>query len=134
MAVYVDYEFYTGEFGGSAIASANFTRLALLASALVDEVTFERAANVVEADSDASLIKKIQFAVCAVAEEIQAQEQNGEQVSSEKVGQYSVSYVVNSDMQRSKKQRQKDAAKLFLGNSGLMFSGFSSEEYGGVPD
>jgi hypothetical protein len=133
MAAYVDYTYYTNTYGGTSIPSAAFSRLALLASAFIDRVTFGRAAETVAEDTDTELIEKIDYAVCAVAEEMYSYEQNGAQVASERVGQYSVSYVQNKQFTRTQDQKQVEAAKLFLGSTGLMYGGFYADEYGSDP-
>ena len=58
---YANYAYYTGTYGGSAIASADFTRLANIASAWIDRLTFGRAA----ADTDNA--DAIKMAMCSVA-------------------------------------------------------------------
>ena len=57
MAAYADYEFYVTTYQGAAIAQADFPLLALRASEVVDQVTFDRAAAVVTADTDAATVE-----------------------------------------------------------------------------
>lgn len=126
---YVDYEYYADDFGGDAIAAADFDKLALQASRFIDRVTFERAYAVIDAATDTELIEKIKNATCAIAEEIQEQNVNGiKNVASETVGSHSVSYVVNKDVRVTANQKKKDVASEFLGTSGLMFGGFYEDE------
>ena len=54
MAVYADYTYYTEQFMGTAIAQADYDRLAMRASVLIDQVTFDRAAAVVAAGTGRS--------------------------------------------------------------------------------
>lgn len=124
---YADYTHYSTVYLGTAIAEADFPRLALRASAQIDRVTFNRAA----ADTDNTTA--IKNAMCEVAEELQRQEQNSnvDGVTSESQGQYSVSYGANSNRARSNQTKIEDAAKLWLETTGLMFAGFASGEYGG---
>lgn len=121
MAVYADYIFYTEQYMGTAIAQADFDRLARQASAMIDQLTFDRAAPIITADDNDDLIERIQLATCAVAEEIQKQEQGG-QVQSERVGNYAVTYVTVSGM--SNQARLSNTARLYIGSSGLMYRGF----------
>lgn len=123
---YADYTHYTDEYLGNAIAEADFPRLALRASAQIDRLTYNRAAT------DTDNTTAIKNAMCAVAEEIQRQEQsdNVDGVTSESQGQYSVSYGTNSNRARSNQTKIVDAAKLWLETTGLMFAGFASGEYG----
>jgi hypothetical protein len=45
MANYADYTFYTDDYLGTAIAEADFPALALRATAVIDAITFGRAAT-----------------------------------------------------------------------------------------
>ncbi len=132
MAAYADYTFYSTTFLGTAIASADFARLALKATAVIDAITFNRAAVIIDADTPESTVLAIQNAVCAVAEEIQAEELAGniDGVQSESAGSRSVSYNKNARAMLSNEQKQANAARLYLANTGLMFSGFADGEYG----
>lgn len=124
MAVYADYLFYTEQYGGTAIAQADFGRLARQASAQIDELTFERAAPIITADTDDNLIERIKLATCACAEELYRQEQGGV-ISSEKVGSYAVTYAVSPAM--SNQVRLSATVRVYLGSSGLMYRGFDDE-------
>ncbi len=64
---------------------------------VIDRLTFQRTAAVIEASINLDLINAVQMATCAVAEEIQKNEQReaGETgvIASEKQGLYAVTYV-----------------------------------------
>jgi hypothetical protein len=120
MAAYADFDFYSETFLGTVIAQADFPRLASRASAWIDRLTYDRAADVVEAETDTDTIKAVQMATCAVAEELQRQEQGG-QVQSERVGQHQVTYVTGPVL--SDAQRIRQAARLYLASTGLMYGG-----------
>lgn len=130
MAAYADYTFYTTTYLGTAIASADFGRLALRASQVIDNSTFNRAAAIVTADEDADTIALIQMATCAVAEEIQTQESSGsiDGVTSERVGSYAVTFGAGSRAMLSNEVKQENAARLYLAQTGLMYRGFLDEE------
>ena len=119
MAVYVDHAYYTSQFFGTAIAASDFPRLAKQASTFIDQVTFERAAEVVTAGTDTASIEKIKDATCALAEIIQEQD-NGGQIAEERVGNHSVKYAIPT---QSKEQRMYQTAKDYLGLTGLMYAG-----------
>lgn len=119
-----DYTYYTGTFHGVAIASADFVRLAMRASEIIDALTFGRCEAVLTAGTDTATIAKISMAVCAVAEIVQALEQSGGAVSAEHVGNYSVNYL----SQLSDDARCRKAAKRYLWNTGLMYAGFNEDE------
>jgi len=123
---YADYTFYTDTYPGSVIASADFDRLALRASAYIDRLTLDRAA------SDTENTTAIKMAVCAVAEELQVIEQEGSTggIQSERVGSHQVTYSQSSIKQRSKTKRLEEEARLYLAGTFLMFKGFNDDEYG----
>src|SRR4030067_401524 len=105
---YADYTFYTGTYLGTAIASADFAALALRASAVIDRITFQRAAAIVTAATDTTTIDLIKKAMCAVAEEIQtiaAEGTSGSVISAETVGSHSVTYAVSSAQYLTDNQR-----------------------------
>jgi len=133
-AAYADWTFYDETYLGTAITEANFAALALRASATLDLITFNRVAVVIAADDDADTIELIKMATCAVADEMQRQSDEGPAVTSERVGQHSVSYATNPATKYTDDERLSRAAKTYLGNTALMFKGFANSEYGGQAD
>jgi len=135
MAAYIDYAYYTTVYSGSAIARAEFTALAINASAFVDLITMDRAAAYMTlADptpDEAVIIGKIKNAVCAVADRLHAYSANGGIISSESVGAHSVTYADKKDETLIKIIAA--AAYPFLAHTGLMFRGFNAGEYGSYP-
>jgi len=124
MAVYATYEFYQNTYHGTAIAEADFPRLALEASAEIDRQTFDRAAPTVAAGADADTIERIGLATCAVAEVLHSLVQSGGVVQSETVGRHSVTYA--SPLSEAK--RLQLAARRYLASTGLMYRGFGDGE------
>jgi len=124
---YADFTYYENTYLGTTIAEADFPRLALRASAVIDQITFGRAAT------DTDNTNAIKNAMCAVAEEIQTIDNstNADYVTSESQGRYSVTYDASIVDTRSDTQRHQDAANVWLANTGLMFAGFASGEYSG---
>ena len=133
---YATYSYYTSTFLGTAIAEADFPRLALRASAQIDRVTFNRAAAIITANTETDNVTAIKMATCEIAEEIQRQESasNVDGVTGESQGQYSVSYGANSNRSKSNQSKIETAARLWLENTFLMFGGFNTGEYGGLTD
>lgn len=125
MTAYADFAFYGTSFLGTAIAQADFSRLALNASVVIDMLTFDRAAAVVEAATDTATIEKIQMATCAVAETLQSVEQSGGSIQSERVGNYSVTYQTQAP--KAETSQARDAAKKYLWNTGLMYRGLDED-------
>jgi hypothetical protein len=131
MAVYATYSYYTGTFLGTAIASADFARLALRASAVIDQVTFNRAAAIVLAATETATIDLIKMATCAVAEAYQTNEADGSGggIKSESIGSNSVTYRDGANATLSDNEKLSRAAKLYLASTGLMYPGFNEGEY-----
>lgn len=134
MAVYADYSFYTTTYLGTAIAASDFSRLALRASTEIDRLTFDRAAGVVTADEDEDTIELIQMATCAVADELQKDIDSGgvDNVTSERVGNHSVTFGNKSKFSTSLDEKIERAARLYLRNTFLMYRGFAEGEYAGT--
>lgn len=63
---YVDYEFYTTSYFGSAVPEADFPRVAEKASEFVDTMTFDRLVDGLPTNERAQ--KRIKKAVCSLAE------------------------------------------------------------------
>lgn len=129
---YADYIFYTNTYLGTAIAETAFAQLALRASAVIDQITFDRAGDETLPD----VVNKIKLAMCAIAEELQNQDNsNGaDGIASESQGQYSVSFAANSSRMQSNQSKLERVAKLWLANTTLLFAGFYAGEYGGESD
>ena len=70
---YTTYEFYTTTYYGTAIASTDFERLESRACDKLDTMTFDRLVSGLPTDARAA--KKVQKAVCAVADKINEIEQ-----------------------------------------------------------
>lgn len=126
---YADYAYYSQTYYGNLINQADFPRLAARASEQIDRLTFGRAA------SDTDNTEAIKMAMCAVAEALQAVENDGgaDAIQSESIGSSSVTYAKNSSRLQTKTQKVTNAARTHLGDTGLMYAGFASGEYGGVP-
>jgi len=128
MTAYVDFTYYTTTYLGTAIAESAFPQLALRASAVIDQITFGRAAIDFAANTNVTAIKN---ATCAVAEEIQivAADGNIDGIVSESVGSHSVTYAETATKQLTARDKYSNAAQLYLGDTGLMFRGFADDEY-----
>jgi hypothetical protein len=133
MTAYADYEFYIDTYGGEAIDSADFSTLAIRASFMIDFFTLNRAEDVIDADTPAAQVQAIKLATCAVAEVIQEVNDRSGRIQSEKVGSHSVTYTPTPTSSLSDDARMSRAAKRYLSNTGLMYRGFNSGEFAGVP-
>ena len=81
--IYADYKFYTDSYGGKSIAEGDFPRLAAKASALIDHLTFGRAAE--HSDDE-----RVKMCCCELCEGLSLTDGNGGMVrQSESVGSWS---------------------------------------------
>lgn len=126
MSAYSDYSFYTGTYLGSAIASADYARLSLRASEIIDRITFQRAPD------DTENPVAIKMAEAAIADIFYDIEQSGgiSGVVSERIGSHQVTY--GADAQKTADERYTEAAAIYLENTGLLYQGFADNEYGAV--
>lgn len=115
--VYADYAYYTGEYGG-AMPEADFKRLSRQASAYLGSVTFER----IKSTLPKSVMDKVKDACCAVADAYLLNEQGGG-IASETNDGVSVTYVAGVGNSKTDGQRLREAAGLYLGNTGLLYRG-----------
>lgn len=128
---YADYQYYTTEYLGSAIAESAFDALALRASAFIDQITFDRASAIIDADTDPVTVARIKNAVCAVAEEMQSIQQSGgaDGIASESLGNHSVTYTEDASQRLSNDAKLLRAAGMWLSPTSLLYSGFAVGEY-----
>lgn len=145
MAAYADFTYYQNTYGGTAVASSAYGPLSLRASAIIDYITHDRAAEIVTAAIDTALINKIKMAMCAVLEQYYTSKLQqdrmmtpGGAVKSESVGSLSVTYYDPRLPGSSTKDTAGyyasfiETAKVYLGSSGLLFAGFYNGELGGL--
>lgn len=113
------YEFYKGTYHGDRIAAAEWPALSRDAAASLEELTLGRTAG----DLAPELLERCRMALCAVAEEYKSEREHaGGVVASETVGSWSRTYTQAG----SPAGRRRDAAWMWLGNTGLMYRGGES--------
>ena len=120
--MYADYAFYTTEYKGSAIPDTAFEAIERGASAYINYITHNR---INEIELPEWVMKRVKMATCAVAEICYKQTTDEEipTVSSESVGNHSISYSV-SKKGFDERQREKFVnAKTYLHGTGLMYGG-----------
>lgn len=139
MAVYISLAFYQATFGGTAVAAGNFVNRSVQASAIIDYLTFDRAAPIMAleglAGADAATIEKIKLATCAVMDAYDASYVHFQSVNaaikSESVGQHSVTYQDSLRPGQAGYYLQfYEPAAVYLGGTGLMYRGFNADELG----
>lgn len=115
----VDYSFYTDTYGGKRISQNDWLRISQKAEQRLDSYTFGRCSGDWEGETWCNQAK---CAVCEMAEIIQADEKRGGKTSENTDG-YSVSY----DTGESLGSMLYDVAKVYLGNTGLLYAGVDAE-------
>lgn len=104
---YADYKFYREVYRGT-LSEADYLRLSERASDYIDSRTDYILKKAVIPDELSERVKK---ACCALADTIRGNERGGVKTS-EKVGNYSVSYAAGT--QRSDTQKLDDTIQLYL--------------------
>ncbi len=116
----IDFSYYVEKYNGTVISDAlTFNTLVTEATAVVDRFVISSQAD--ELLAIESINNKYNNAVCAVADVICKQKAGDSRISSESVGNHSVSYFQQSEKERQSEQYAK--AKLYLANTGLMYGG-----------
>ncbi len=113
---YASFQDYRELFLGRAIPDEeSFDRLALRAGAVLDRLSFGRAARYTDTEG------KLKLACCALAEKLQAGEAENGNVEEEQVGDYRVRYADRSG--REAAAELAALAELWLAGTGLLCRG-----------
>jgi len=119
--MYATYAFYTDTYKGTTLTENNFDHYELRAEAYLKSLTLGK--------SDKYTGNELKHCACAVADKLFHQDNDDEYkrsgISSEKVGEYSVSFVNNSSMENEehKKSELLEIAKQYLSLTGLLYRG-----------
>ena len=114
----VEYSFYTDTYGGDEISEDDWQRIAQKAEQRLDSYTFGRCSGDWKGESWCNRAK---CAVCEMSEILYADEKrNGK--TSESTDGYSVSY----DTEKSLSDTLYDVARVYLGDTGLLYAGVDS--------
>lgn len=111
----VEYSFYVGTYGGMQISESDWQRIEQKAEQRLNAFTFGRCSGDCEGEPWIDSAKR---AICEMAELIQADDKRGGKTSENNDG-YSVSF----DTTRSLGSLLYDVAKVYLGNTGLLYAG-----------
>lgn len=114
---YADINYYKGDYMGALIPDLDFDRLSRQASAYLDQITFGNAAKAPE-----SVSLKVKDACCAVADAYYTNEQGGGKASESNDG-VTVNYVAGVSKAKTDNERLYEAARLYLGMTGLLYGG-----------
>lgn len=112
----VTYEWYINAFPGGAIPDeGSFARALPEAEAYILDITRGRATEATD---------EVKKAICAVAEVIHCQVQDGASVvSSESVGNHSKSYTRKTVSTAEREAEKARKARLYLSRTGLLYGG-----------
>lgn len=120
----VDYKFYVEDFGGEKIsAEPTFKRTSNLAEMHLDNFTFGRIQN------DTDNVHRIKSCICEMCDVIYdiVVKDNGNVKKSESTDGYSVTYVTErvdgQDTEKALEDKLYRIAKVYLGNTGLLYRG-----------
>lgn len=113
--LYADFKYYSNDYRGT-MKQADFDRLAVQASAYLDEQTFGRIEGKWTDDA------RIKAACCAVVDALLLNEQGGG-IASESNDGYSVNYLAGVSKAKTDAQRLRDAARRHLIGTGLLYRG-----------
>ena len=119
--MYAEYDFYLNDYKGSSIPNApDYDRAAVEASAFLDYVTHNHIKDLTDA-----IMVKVKLAQCAIADVCykQAQDDVANVVSSESVGNHSVTYAVSKASYRQRELEKYSKAKIYLHGTGLLYGG-----------
>lgn len=122
---YIDFTYYTETYKGSTIPEAAFSRFAMKAENKVDLMTFNRI------DTEADYMERVRMCCCEIADSLYSIDvsENTQSagssgiVSSERVGDYSVSYVDVATTNSMNAIKIKSIATEWLGLTGLLYRG-----------
>ena len=121
--MYAEYDFYLNDYKGSSIPNATaYDRAAIEASVYLDYITHGRVDAEVLTEA---VMEKVKLAQCAIAEVCykQAQDDVANVVSSESVGNHSVSYAVTKVSYKQRELEKYSKAKIYLRGTGLLYGG-----------
>ncbi len=120
--MYADYDYYINSFlcgKEASIPETEFQYYAVKATAQIR--------NVIRLDmvDEQQVIDEVKKAMCDVAEKIYSYSsmKTNSAVTSEKVGEYSVSYASRSDLEKEEAKAISDSIVSWLGVTGLLFRG-----------
>lgn len=114
---YADFDYYTNTYKGAVLDTASFDLYASKATQLIRLHTFNRI-------KDDNIPDEVKMCCCELAEEIYKHEkENSGNIASEKVGEYSVSYVDKEKEETIFRGKCVSIIYNWLGMTGLLYRG-----------
>jgi hypothetical protein len=117
MTNYADYAYYTGTYKGAVIDTASFDTYARKATQLIKLHTFNRI-------KDDNIPNEAKMCCCELAEEMYKHEKEDVgNITSEKVGEYSVSYMDKEKAESVFRGKYASIIYNWLATTGLLYRG-----------
>lgn len=117
MTNYADYAYYVGTYKGAVIDAASFDTFALKATLEIKKYTFKRIV-------DTDIPDDAKMCCCEVAELLfKDKQEDAKGVASEKVGEYSVSYVSSEAKEKLLSLSVQSIIYNWLAMTGLLYRG-----------
>lgn len=117
MTNYADFAYYTGTYKGAVIDTASFDQYARKATQEIKKYTFNRI-------QDGSIPDEAKMCCCELAELLYKSDQEDTKgIASEKVGEYSVSYVAPEAKEKLLNYSIQDIIYNWLSVTGLLYRG-----------
>lgn len=115
----VDYDYYSNTYKGDKISEKQWNSCSRNAAAYLDVLTLGRAASSLPDD----LLDLCKMAICGMAEVYVGQENTDGELVSVTNGKYTETYAQTG---KSLKEKLRDAAYLYLANTGLCYRGMDA--------
>lgn len=116
MENYADFEYYTNTYKGAVLDTASFDLYARKATQEIKKYTFNRI-------QDSSIPDDAKMCCCELAEYLYKQDKYDTNVASEKVGEYSVSFVAGQTAEDIKLSAIKGIIYNWLAMTSLLYRG-----------
>lgn len=115
---YIDYAYYKDTYKGDLIPSNKFDFYCLKATQYIKANTFDSV-------DENNVIDEVKMCCCELCDIIYKSEQSAKSngITSEKVGEYSVSYESSKNIKENQKNEMTEVLKLWLVNTGLLYRG-----------
>ena len=118
MIYYADFAYYTDTYKGAVLDAASFDLYSMKATLIIRQHTFNRI-------EDDNIPDDVKMCCCELAELIYSHDKTktGNGIASEKVGDYSVSFVNTLDIVTLNKSKQTEIINNWLLMTGLLYRG-----------
>lgn len=118
MTNYADFAYYQDTYKGAVLDAASFDLYARKATRIIKQYTFGRV-------KDDGIPEVVKMCCCELAEAEYKHEKSGDNgnIASEKVGDYSVSYISKETQEQQHNSKVYKILALWLADTGLLYRG-----------